>query len=49
MKKRRIDVIGVTVTDKANSAIIRKRIVLNAAEIGIGAEIIDRSESERKG
>jgi diacylglycerol kinase family enzyme len=48
MKKRRIDVIGVTVTDKANPAIIRKRIVLNAAEIGVGAEIIDRSKRVRE-
>ena len=35
-------------TDKANPAIIRKRIVLNAAEIGIGAEIIDRSKRVRE-
>jgi diacylglycerol kinase family enzyme len=48
MKKRRIDVIGVNVTDKFNSSIIHKRIVLNAAEIGVGAEIIDRSKRVRE-
>ena len=47
MKRRKIDVIGVTVTDKDNSAITRNRIVLNAAEIGVGAEIIDRSKRMR--
>ena len=36
MKRRKIDVIGVTVTDKDNSAITRNRIVLNAAEMGVG-------------
>ena len=30
MKRRKIDVIGVTVTDKDNPAITRNRIVLNA-------------------
>ena len=44
MKRRKIDVIGVTVTDKDNPAITRNRIVLNAAEMGVGAEIIDRSK-----
>jgi diacylglycerol kinase (ATP) len=47
MKRRKIDVIGVTVTDKDNSAITRNRIVLNAAEMGVGAEIIDRSKRMR--
>lgn len=47
MKRRKIDVIGVTVTDKNNPGIIRNRIVLNAAEIGVGAEIIDRSKRMR--
>ena len=47
MKKRKIDVIGVTLTDKDNPAIVRNRIVLNAAEMGIGAEIIDRSKRVR--
>jgi diacylglycerol kinase family enzyme len=47
MKKRKIDVIGVIVTDRDNSAINHNRIVLNAAEIGAGAEIIDRSKKVR--
>jgi diacylglycerol kinase (ATP) len=47
MKRRKIDVIGVTVTDKDNSAITRNRIVLNAAEMGVGAEIIERSKKVR--
>ena len=37
MKKRKIDVISVTVTDKDNPAITHNRIVLNAAEMGVGA------------
>ena len=47
MKKRKIDVIGVTVTDKDNQAIRLNRIVLNAAEMGVGAEIINRSKKIR--
>lgn len=47
MKKRRIDVIGVIATDRENTSISHKRIVLNAAEIGVGAEIIDRSKRVR--
>jgi diacylglycerol kinase (ATP) len=47
MKKRKMDVIGVTVADKDNPAITRVRIVLNAAEMGAGAEIIDRSKRVR--
>jgi diacylglycerol kinase family enzyme len=47
MKKRKMDVIGVTVADKDNPANTRFRIVLNAAEIGMGAEIIDRSKKVR--
>jgi len=47
MKKRKIDVIGVHVTDKVNPSIIHNRIVLNAAEMGAGAEIIDRSKRVR--
>ena len=47
MKRRKIDVVGVTVTDKDNPAITRNRIVLNAAEMGVGAEIIDRSKRMR--
>lgn len=47
MKKRRIDVIGVTLTDRTNHDVTHNRIVLNAAEIGFGAEIIDRSKKVR--
>jgi diacylglycerol kinase (ATP) len=47
MKKRKIDVIGVTVTDKGNPSKTHNRIVLNAAEMGMGAEIIDRSKRVR--
>jgi diacylglycerol kinase (ATP) len=47
MKNRKIDVIGVSVTDKDNPSIIHNRIVLNAAEMGAGAEIIDRSKKVR--
>jgi diacylglycerol kinase family enzyme len=47
MKRRKMDVIGVTIADKDNPAITRVRIVLNAAEVGVGAEIIDRSKKVR--
>jgi diacylglycerol kinase (ATP) len=47
MRRRKIDVIDVTVTDKDNPALTRNRIVLNAAEMGVGAEIIDRSKRMR--
>lgn len=47
MKKRKIDVIGLTLTDRNNPAVTHSRIVLNAAEIGVGAEIIDRSKKVR--
>jgi len=47
MKRRKIDVIGVIATDKDNPAITHNRIVLNAAEMGVGAEIIDRSKRVR--
>jgi len=47
MKKRMIDVIGVTIADSNNPASTRSRIVLNAAEIGVGAEIISRSKRVR--
>ena len=36
MKRRKIDVIDATVTDKDNPATTHNRIVLNAAEIGVG-------------
>ena len=47
MKRRKVDVIGVTVTDKDNPATTHNRIVLNAAEMGVAAEIIDRSKRVR--
>jgi len=47
MKRRKMDVIGVTIADKDNPTITRVRIVLNAAEVGVGAEIIDRSKRVR--
>ena len=47
MKRRKMDVIGVTIADKDNPTITRVRIVLNAAEVGVGAEIIDRSKKVR--
>ena len=47
MKKRKIDVIGVTIADSNNPASTRSRIVLNAAEMGVGAEIISRSKRVR--
>jgi diacylglycerol kinase family enzyme len=47
MKKRKIDVIGVTVTGKDNPSITHNRIVLNAAEMGLAGEIINRSKRVR--
>jgi diacylglycerol kinase (ATP) len=48
MKKKEMDVIGVTIADKDNPKINRVRIVLNAAEMGVGAEIIERSKRVRR-
>jgi diacylglycerol kinase (ATP) len=47
MKRRKIDVIAATITDGDNPSLTHNRIVLNAAEIGVGAEIIDRSKKVR--
>jgi len=47
MKKNKIDVIGVTTADKDDHTLTHHRIVLNAAEIGVGAEIINRSKKVR--
>jgi diacylglycerol kinase (ATP) len=47
-KPRRIDVISATVTNPVDKSSVTTRIVLNAAEIGFGAEIIDRSKKVRK-
>src|SRR5688500_3953828 len=47
MKKRKMDLIGVTIADRNNPGTTLNRIVLNAAEIGVGAEIICRSKRFR--
>ena len=47
MKRRKIDAIAGIITDKDNPSLSHSRIVMNAAEIGIGAEIIDRSKKVR--
>jgi diacylglycerol kinase (ATP) len=47
MKRRKIDVIEATVSDRDDPSVTHNRIVLNAAEIGVGAEIIDRSKKVR--
>ncbi len=47
MKRRKIDVIAATITDKETPSLTHNRILLNAAEIGVGAEIIDRSKKVR--
>jgi diacylglycerol kinase family enzyme len=44
---RKIDVISATVTG-ADYSTPQRRVFLNAAEIGLGAEIIDRSKKVRK-
>lgn len=48
MKRRKIDIIGAPVTDRDNPSAIPNRLVLNAAEIGAGAEISDRSKKVRE-
>lgn len=47
-KPKKIDVISATVTDQSNHSKISTRIFLNAAEIGIGGEIIDKSKKMRE-
>lgn len=47
MKRRKIDVIAAVITDKDTPSLTHTRIVMNAAEIGVGAEIIDRSKKVR--
>lgn len=47
-KPKTIDVISATVTNPKNHSTVSTRIFLNAAEIGVGAEIIDRSKKVRK-
>jgi diacylglycerol kinase family enzyme len=48
MDKRKIDAILAVITDKDSPSLTHKRIILNAAEIGVGAEIIDRSKRVRR-
>lgn len=47
-KARKIDVISATVTNANDRSTRKTRVFLNAAEIGLGAEIIDRSKKIRK-
>lgn len=47
MKRRKIDVIAAVITDKDTPSLTHSRIVMNAAEIGVGAEIVDRSKRVR--
>ena len=47
MKKSKIDVIGVTTADKDDPILTHNRLVLNAAEIGVGVEIINRSKKSQ--
>lgn len=47
-KARKIDVISATVTNANDRSTKNTRVFLNAAEIGLGAEIIDRSKKIRK-
>jgi len=47
MKKRKMDVIAAIITDKVDPSLFHNRIIMNAAEIGVGAEIIDRSKKVR--
>lgn len=44
----KLDVIGVQATKKEDGSMTPMSILLNAAEMGVGAEIIDRSKKVRK-
>jgi diacylglycerol kinase (ATP) len=46
-KPKTIDVISATVTNPEDHSTVNTRVFLNAAEIGLGAEIIDRSKKVR--
>lgn len=48
MDKRKMDAILAVITDKDSPSLTHKRIILNAAEIGVGAEIIDRAKRVRR-
>jgi diacylglycerol kinase (ATP) len=47
-KPKKIDVISATVTDQNNHSKVSTRIFLNAAEIGIGGEIIEKAKEIRE-
>jgi YegS/Rv2252/BmrU family lipid kinase len=47
-KIQKLDVITATVTDPTDYSIATTRAFLNAAEIGFGAEVIDRSKKVRE-
>lgn len=47
-KPKTIDVISATVTNPKDHSTVNTRVFLNAAEMGAGAEIIDRSKKVRK-
>jgi YegS/Rv2252/BmrU family lipid kinase len=47
-KPKKIDVICATVTDQSNHSKVSIRIFLNAAEIGIGGEIIEKAKKIRE-
>lgn len=46
-KPKTIDAISATVTNPEDHSTVNTRIFLNAAEMGVGAEIIDRSKKVR--
>jgi diacylglycerol kinase (ATP) len=45
---RSLDVITVTATNRVDRSTAATRVLLNAAELGLGAEVIDRSKKVRK-
>ena len=47
-KPKTIDAISATVTNPEDRSTVNTRIFLNATEMGVGAEIIDRSKKVRK-
>lgn len=47
-KPVKLDVIGVQATNKADGSMTPVRVMLNAAEMGVAAEIIERSKKLRK-
>lgn len=46
-RTKKIDVLMATVTNATNRSKVSTRVFLNAAEIGLGAEVIDRSKRVR--